>query len=151
MNLLIIGGLFGLAVLALIGLVLVIASERRTPSSPKAMPAPEATSKPQQLAAPMSAVSQPANPEIAQEQTRVLAPSISLPTKEAYPVTERPFPLMNGQLHEFSSQLRALHQQTQDLEHRLSLMLALVEQAERANNKHMLVDEDLTMPTGSIR
>lgn len=151
MNLLIIGGLFGIAVLALIGLVLVIASERRATPRTKATPAEEAISKPQQLAEPTPAVSQPASLDVDQEQTRVLAPSISLPAKETYPVSERPFPLMNGQLHEFSSQLRALHQQTQELEHRLSLMLALVEQAERANSKQMLVDEDLTMPTGSMR
>jgi hypothetical protein len=168
MNLLIIGGLFGIAVLALIGVALLVVGERnatRARTNAAVQPDPSAERAPQQqlavpAAAPTAAPSQAATSTSAarsdmhatQKQTRVLTSSTSASATSASPevftLPQRSFPLMNGQLHEFSAQLRMLQQQSRELEQRLTTLVTVLEQAEHSSDRSLLSDEGVpTSPT----
>ena len=65
-------------------------------------------------------------------------------TKEvARPVNseEEPFPISNGQLHELATQLQMLHQQSQELERRLSVLTNMVEHIQRSQNGRLSIEE----------
>ena len=126
MSMLIVGGLFGIALLAIIGVVLIVVSERNAMARAqvaKPAPAQAATKQDATLAAPNAA-----NVEVASAM-------------------EDAGPTLNEQIYELSAQLHALHQQTQNLESRISTLMALVERFEytHAIPVYNLMDEKLPL------
>lgn len=128
MNMLIIGGLFGIALLAIMGVVLMVVGERNAVEQAQvAKPAPAPVAMKQVVApAPASPASEPASPE---------------------PATASAEPTLSEQVYELSAQLSELYQQAQSLESRLSTLMALTERLEYANVTpvYNLMDEKLPL------
>lgn len=143
MNTLIIGGLFALAVIAIIALVFVLRSEPRIPKVPitKVGNEPLQVSETAQIAA-GGAPTQP---------------SLPAPKEEAVPVQTVPvrpevqhFPVANGQFHKLSVELHALHQQAQNIEHRLSILTETIERIEHDQSHYVGVDEEIAHPAEPV-
>ena len=109
-NTLIIGGLFGLALLAILGAVFLVRSEPRTPKvrTSKVGNEPLKVSETAQIAA-GGAPTQPSLP----------APKEEAMTQNMVPVQQKAqsFPVANGQFRKLSVELHALHMQAQEIEH----------------------------------
>jgi len=146
-NLLIIGGLFAVAILAIIGIVLLALSERGTETTRKAnaqLTAPTVA----KTARPTVPLNIPENGEHAE-----------LPVAKESVIQRRTFPrkgeaasanheensllpMLNGQFHEFVDELRDLHQQAWELEHRLSTLTQMVDRIERTQTNRISIEED---------
>ncbi len=122
MNLLIIGGLLAIGLLALLGSVFLAMSEKQATA-----PSPSATAKTTQPLKPLSGT-----------------PTTNMPaTKETLPAVREETPLMlNGQLHELADELRALHEYSIELEHRLSILAGIVDHVEHAQTNHINIEEE---------
>lgn len=124
MNVLIIGGLFLVALLALIGLVLTARGEQK----------PQSTSTSHTTAPVSSAAGEEAAHGTVQDPSREapMAPKVTVPVERTLTAQEevQRFPIPNGQLHELSLELHHLQQQTQELEHRLGNLGSMVEHME---------------------
>ena len=128
MNLLIIGGLLALGLLAIVGAVFLAMGERRA-----AAPSPSATARTTQP------LKQPAG-----------APTAKMPaTKETLPaVREETQLVLNGQSHELTNELRtlheirSLHEQAWQLEQRLSALTEIADHLEHAQVGSISVEED---------
>ena len=125
MNTLIIVGLMGIALLAIIGAVALAAGANTTTEKPQKK-APE-----QPAAAPTSA------------------------KKELVPVQSRPaaqndarVAFINGQFYELAAQLRTLHQQSQEIERRLSMLSQAAEALKRNPSHNFSIEEaeDYNLP-----
>lgn len=121
MNILIIGGLLGLAVVAILGAVLLGIGEDRAEKARKANEAAPSL-LPQQ-----SQSRQPEEPAAA-PQTVPLTPLITSTTGQL-PALNQDEQLagLNGQVHEITSELRALAQKAGELEQRLSVLSETLE------------------------
>ena len=131
MNLLIIGGLLLVGVLAILGAVLLGVSEqraeaaRRNPEPPATLPAngnPTVRLRP-----------------IDENATRQLvATETTLANLDETQALSR----FNGQFHEMAGEIRSLHQQAQSLEQRLGALSELVDHIERSQGNHTNIEEE---------
>ena len=146
-NLLIIGGLFAIALLAIIGIVALSLGERRAEAARKTpVQAPEPT---------ITRTARPTVPLASAENHD----SVARPVAKEPVIQRRSFPrqgetgstnqqensllpMLNGQFHEFVDELRSLHQQAWELEHRLSSLTQMVDRIERSQAHHVSIEED---------
>ena len=134
MSTLIIGGLFALAILAIIGLFFLLRSEPRTPK----VPVTKVSNEPLQVSetAQVASAGAPTLPAPKDE-----APS----TLQTLPVQQhvQRFPIVNGQFHKLSDELHALHTQAQEIEQRLGVLTEMLERIEHNQNQYVNVDEEV--------
>jgi hypothetical protein len=131
-NLLIIGGLLAVGVLAIIGAVLLGISEQRAEESRRnAEPAP--------------ALPTNRHPTVKLRPVEEDATSRPVATETTLATVEREQGLsrLNGQFHEMVGEIRSLHQQAQNLERRLGVLTEMVDHIERAQGNHTSVEEDM--------
>jgi len=136
-SLLIIGGLFALGVVAILGAILLGISEQRHEntranpiSAPVSLPVDERTAS----LAPPSASLTTARPTIPLDR-----PTTQLANEE--PPT---YGALNGQFHELADEIRELHQQAWDLEQRLSTLTDTITRIERLQNGHTSIEEEIS-------
>ncbi|GAC1389116.1 MAG: hypothetical protein NVS4B11_19550 [Ktedonobacteraceae bacterium] len=134
MNILIVGGLFAIALLALIGIVFLIRSEPHTPK----VPAGKVESEPLKVLE---------TAEVAKAGTPI-QPSLPTPNDEAVAEQQeiQRFPIANGQFHTLSVELHALHMQAQEIEHRLSVLTEMIERIERDQSHYTNVEGAVSLP-----
>lgn len=134
MSLLIIGGLFALGVVAILGAVLLGISEQRRENAranalaAQTLPVGEQTSSLPPTSAPVTTA----------------RPTIPLDRPAALLDHEEPaaLPALNGQFHELADEIRELHQQAWDLEQRLSTLNETIARIERRQNGHTSIEEE---------
>ncbi len=135
MSTLIIGGLFALALLAIVGLVFLLRSEPRTPKVPvtRVDNEPLKMSETAQIAS-GGAPTQPGLPAPKEDVT---------PSVQTGPLQQngQRFPVVNGQFHKLSTELRALHIQAQEIEQRLSILSEMIERIEHDQTQYASLDE----------
>ena len=144
MSTLIIGGLFALALLAIVGLAFLLRSEPRTPKVPvtRVDNEPLKMSETAQIAS-AGAPTQPGLPAPKED----IAPSVrTIPLQQHV----QRFPLANGQFHKLSDELHALHTQAQEIEQRLSVLSEMIERIEHDQRQYTSVDEDAAHRTETI-
>ena len=133
MSTLIIGGLFAVALLTILGLVFLIRGESQTPKKgvTRVDNEPLKLSETSQIAAGGT----PTLPGLPTPKTE----------KEAMPeyVETEQFPVGNGQFHRLSVELHSLHGQAQEIEDRLSVLTEMVERIEDDQNSYTHVEEDV--------
>ncbi|HZS75442.1 MAG TPA: hypothetical protein VFA41_02415 [Ktedonobacteraceae bacterium] len=148
MNILIIGGLLLVALLAIVGIVFLSMGEQRTQraranNNGNAYPAAAPTVSTPNIT--------PATPEV------TVPPDRSVPIRQAYP-SDKPAranegdsirAALNGQFTELASELRSLYQEAWDLEQRLRGLTNMLDRIEdRHNRVHIEEEETMTHPTG---
>jgi len=122
---LIIGGLFVVALIALVALVFLLRSEPRTSETVPANAPTNATSD-------VAVHSQP--DELTTTSTNEpSSPSVPVPVSTG----ETHFAMANGQFHELAVELHTLHEQSQEIEHRLSILSEMIERIERTQDAHI--------------
>jgi hypothetical protein len=121
MNMLIIAGLMAIGLLGIVGAILLAMGEEKTTKSQplnsqsKAMPA----------------------------TTTPLPPEKESGTQQRLPaIREDPQIAINGQFRELAAQLRVLHQQAQEIEHRLSLLAQAAAHIERNQPASISIEEE---------
>lgn len=133
MNILIVGGLLGLAVVAILGAVLLGVGEDRAEKAQKAQQTASTALLPQQ-----SQSRQQESQEIV-AQSVPATPILSRPTTQLPSLNEaETLSSLNGQAHEITSELRALALRAGELERRLTI---LSETLERQRPLHAVVPE----------
>jgi len=133
MSLLIIGGLFALGVVAILGAILLGIGEQRREnalSAPVSRPVDERTASLSSPSAPLTT----ARPTIPLDR-----PTTRLPNEESTTYTA-----LNGQFHELAAEIRELHQQAWDLEQRLSTLADTIARIERLQNGHTSIEEEIS-------
>ncbi|MDQ6643724.1 MAG: hypothetical protein M3Y76_04685 [Chloroflexota bacterium] len=132
MNLLIIGGLLAVGVLAIIGAVLLGISEQRA----------EVTRRKNE---PAPALPANRNPTVKLRPVEEAASSRATATETTIATVEREQGLsrLNGQFHELVGEIRSLHQQAQNLERRLGVLTEMVDHIERTQSNHTSIEEDI--------
>ena len=135
MNTLIIGGLFALALLAIVGLVFLLRSEPRTSKvlTTKVDNAPLKISETAEIASGGA----PTQPGLPAPKEEVITLSQTVPLEQH---TQR-FPVAKGQFHALSVELLALQTQAQEIEHRLNTLTEIVERIEQDQRQYARVDE----------
>ena len=129
MSTLIIGVLFVVALVAIIALVFVLRSEPRSTGTVPANPAASATPDVAPTNQPDTVTkTNESTPSIATAPT---APSVPTSTEESH------FAMANGQFHELAVELHTLHEQSQEIEHRLSVLSEMIERIERSQDAHI--------------
>ncbi len=144
MSTLIIGGLFALALLAMIGVFFLARSEPRTLKVPTTQVHNEPLER-----------NEPA--QIANGGT-LLQPGLPAPkeeivlSKQTVPLQQNAsrFPVTNGQFHKLSDELQALHIQAQEIEQRLSILAEMIEHIEREQSQFVRIDEEVARRTEPI-
>ena len=126
MNLLIIGGMLALGLLALLGAVFLAMGERKA-----AAPSPSAKAETTQ------SLKQPSG-----------TPAAKMPvTEETLPMVREEAPLvLNGQFHELASELHTLHGHAIELEQRLSALTGLADHLEHTQANHIDIKEETETP-----
>jgi len=147
MNTLIIGGLFALALLAILGLVFVLRSEPRTPKTPvtKVDNEPLKVSETAQVAA----GGLPTQPSLPAPKEEVATSQRTVPLQQEV----SRFPVANGQFHKLSVELHALHAQAQEIEQSLSNLTEMIEHIEHGQSEqshYASVDEAVVHPTEPV-
>ena len=137
MSTLIIGGLFAVALFAILGLVFLLRSESQTPKVPvtKVNNEPLKVSETAQIAT----GGLPTQPGLPSPKEENVAVPRTVPVQQN---TQR-FPVANGQFHKLSDELHALHSQAQDIEHRLSMLTEMIEHIEHDQNHFVSVNEEV--------
>ncbi len=135
MNMLIIAGLLVIALLAIIGAVALAVSEEKTPAATQKTPAPS-------QAAPVAAEPTPApvaaEPTAAPAETKKeLITMRSLPSVQ----DDARMAFVSGQFHELVAQLHALHQQSQEIERRLSMLSQAADAIKRSQAASFSIEE----------
>ncbi|QBD80577.1 hypothetical protein EPA93_33245 [Ktedonosporobacter rubrisoli] len=153
MNMLIIGGLAAVAILAVIGLVLVLMSEKNTPAAElpsSTAPALAAPGEPRTTTMPIQQTSYPSQSQPLTHPSQSLASntlSHSLPASNGS--ISQPDYLsavrLRGQLRELSSELRNLHQQAEEIEQRISVLTGMTTHLEQ-----MIVEQSGREETSSV-
>lgn len=141
MNLLIIGGLLGVTLLAIIGIVVLVMGESRAQNSSSPSPASARTTR---RLEPEPAITREVSEIPAPTQQRSLAPretTTGLPSMSGAHSVAR----LNGQIHELVNELRTLHQQAGELEQRLQVLTEVVERIEQAQSRQVSVEEEETL------
>jgi hypothetical protein len=126
MNLLIVGGLLVFGLLAILGAAFLARGEKGAGGTVK-KPAAAPTQEPAENDGPA--------PEAAAKD---VATGQNLPV----PQEETQFAMLNGQFHELAAELRNLYQETQELEHRLSLLVKIANHIEYVQREHISVEEE---------
>ena len=136
MNLLIIAGLLGLALVAILVAVLLGMSEQQTEKAR----ANNVTASPESAPATAS----PAETGKVVTNNTPAFPALSTTTQKNALVDtdEQMLPALNGQFREFASELRSLHQQAWELEQRLRGMTEMVERMENTRANHISIEEE---------
>ena len=134
MNTLILGAIFLVALLAIVGIIWLAMGERQGSGKAPAAPATngnEQTRK--QASAPSMPLMAGAGKAEGGTATAKGAPSVPSQREEmvAVPSDEQAFPVLNGQFYELAAELRALHREVQDIERRLNTLTAMVNRIER--------------------
>ena len=126
MNLLIIGGMLALGLLALLGAVFLAMGERKA-----AAPSPSAKAETTQ------SLKQPSG-----------IPAAKTPvTEETLPLVREETPLvLNGQFHELASELHTLHGHAIELEQRLSALTGIADHLEHTQANHIDIKEETETP-----
>ncbi|GAC1378849.1 MAG: hypothetical protein NVSMB33_03510 [Ktedonobacteraceae bacterium] len=133
MNLLIVGGLLALGVLALVGAIFLALSEQRaTTARNKSIELPASPARNDQ--ATHKAIE---NPTMVQPN-RPVADETTL----ASTASERHLPALNGQFHKVVGEIRTLHQQARQLEQRLSVLTEMVDRIESSQSSHTSIEEE---------
>lgn len=129
MNLLIIGGLFVVAVLAIVGAVLLSRGGDSSSTSTKNTPTAEVQAQTNLIERSGPAGANTTSPAA---QTSYM----SAPVETSYTSANSRLaqPLLNGQFRELAGEIRTLHQQAWQLEQRLSALTEMVNQIERASS-----------------
>ncbi len=142
MNLLIIGGLFVLAVVAIVGAVLLSRGDDANSTTGKNTTAMEPSAQANLLArgAPARA-----------DASSTAAPGVQAAYTVSEPAAGTSYtpatadglvqPLLNGQFHELAGEIRVLHQQAWQLEQRLGVLTDMVNQVERTQGGYNSEDE----------
>lgn len=125
MNLLIIGGLLAVGILAIIGAALLGISEQRA----------EARAKQASLANENTTLMR--GRTISNETTGSLRRQMPV-----VPAGETHLAPLNGQFAELAGEIRSLHQQAIDLEERLSTLTDMIDHLGRAQNNHISIAEE---------
>lgn len=137
MDFLIIGGLFALALVAIIALVFVIRSDSSI-GNREARTAQTTSATSDVPVVPI----QPAEGGISQVPTTVSLPTSALSHSSAddETLTDQEefahFPVSNGQFHELSVELHTLREQAQEMEIRLNRLTDMIERIERTQTIH---------------
>ncbi len=137
MNTLIIGGLFAIALLAILGLVFLLRSETQVQKAPvtRVDNEPLKVSETAQIAT----GGLPTQPGLPSPKEENVAVPQTVPVQQN---TQR-FPVANGQFHRLSDELHALHTQSQEIEHRLSTLTEMIERIEHDQNHFVSVNEEV--------
>jgi hypothetical protein len=135
MNMLIIAGLMVIALLAIIGVIALIVSEEKTPAATQKTPAQTPVEEKQTPVAEPQVATQPT---VAPRETKKeLIPMQSLPAVQE----DARMAFVNGQFHELVTQLHALHQQSQEIERRLSMLSQAAEAIKRSQSPSFSIEE----------
>ena len=132
MNLLLIAGLLGLALVAILVAVLLGMSEQQAGKAR----ANNATASPESAPATAS----PA--ESGKVVTSNIPTSATTQKNALVDTDEQMLPALNGQFREFASELRSLHQQAWELEQRLLGMTEMVDRIENTRANHISIEEE---------
>ena len=165
MSFLIIGGAFVVALLAIIGLVVILRQEQQTQvvsTEPKPVVV-EKTTPPAATPAPVKAQEAGRATQVlpnqdtdtqylthkAQEAERVTQVLPNQDTDTHYLTHnedehryDEHLSISDGQLHEFAVELHTLHEQAQELEHRLSILTEMVGRIQHSQNGHINLEEE---------
>jgi len=130
-QLLVVGGLFVIALIALIALFFVVRSEpHRNGTAAASASDGEKNEISTHRAEPTQPVTQHIPISVHREEQRL--------PREAHAR-----PIMNGQLRELSAELHDLHQQAQDIEQRLSILTEMIERIERSQAGRPSIEEEV--------
>jgi hypothetical protein len=131
MNLLIIAGLLGLALVAILVAVLLGMSEQQAVKARahNAITPPESA---QTTASPVESGNAPT----------LSALSATTQKNALVNADEQMLPALNGQFREFASELRSLHQQAWELEQHLRGMTEMVDRIENTPANHISIEEE---------
>lgn len=156
MNILITGGLLGLAVVAIIGAILLGMDEQRSKQEPKdtisGHPETNAPSpRPKRVVPPARPTQIAQSPESAEMAptvpvTPLLTQPVEMPTSQQHePITD--LGELNGQVQEIAGEVRALAQQAGELEQRLNHLNMLIEGNQRTQPlQHKAPSGQFTVP-----
>lgn len=144
MSILIIGGAFLVALLALIGLVVIVRQEVQATARTQQAAAAEkvataTTAAPvanKKITTPLQSAQ---HSSVAEMQT---LPAAIEPALSTYKKEEQLPVVSNGQFNEFVTELHTLHEQAQEMEHRLSVLIEMVTRIERTQNSHVSIEEE---------
>jgi hypothetical protein len=130
-NLLIIGGLLAVGVLAILGAVLLGISEQRAETTLK-------------NAEPLPALPTNRNPTVKLRPIEETVDSQPVATEKTLATLEgEQIPsTLNGQFNELAGEIRSLHQQAQSLEQRLGALTETVDHIERSRGNHTSIEEE---------
>ncbi len=151
MNLLIIGGLLLLAVIAILGAVFLSRGGDNTSSTPSVARARRQQSAPELASTPVREADELRSPAISRPTIPLNRGTGTLSTgtlnrETAHTHTpreeEQRLPALNGQFHEMADEIRTLHEQAWQLEQRLSILTDMVDHIERSQNNHVNVEEE---------
>ncbi len=134
MSTLIIGALFAVALVTIVGIVFLLRGEPQTPKQGVT----RVDNEPLQLSA-TSAIAEGGAPTL----PSLPVPNMETETTPEYSETER-FPVGDGQFHRLSVELHSLHGQAQEIENRLSVLTEIAERIEDNQNYSTSVEEDIT-------
>jgi len=128
-NLLIVGALFIFALIAILGAVLLTLSEQRASQAKTTAAAPAPAQK--EVAAP--------------SERRGSGQNLPVPRPTTAPVTieEQNLPALDGRLQQFTAEIRSLHADAIELEHRLGLFEKMVDRMEHTRDGHVSIEEEL--------
>ncbi|MBA2284421.1 MAG: hypothetical protein H0W02_02955 [Ktedonobacteraceae bacterium] len=130
MNILILGGLMLIGLAAIIGVVLLIISE---PRKKAAIPVRTVEARPSKGPAPQAnALETPASPK----------QNYPVPREAALSTDAQQFARLNGQFHELAISLRALHEQSSELEQRLGNLANVFERIEESPQYRVNIKEE---------
>jgi hypothetical protein len=138
MGTLIIGGLLVIALLAIVGSI--FAARGGTTGNVRRTPAPKAADSEMRVEAPP--VETPSQPE--EPVGQALPPTLEVvnnghdePLAPTTPLAEeQPLYNANGQVHELTAQLQALHEEARHLSQRLSILTEMAEHIEERQSNH---------------
>ncbi|HYL43661.1 MAG TPA: hypothetical protein VEU97_09775 [Ktedonobacteraceae bacterium] len=130
MNFLIIGGLLAIGIVAILGAILLSRGEPRTDAR-RGKPISQTT------------LMEGSGPDLSNN---------ALPPREKSLVSAEDLrPILNGQFHELAGEVHTLHHQAWQLEQRLSALVDMVDQVERAQNSQINDEEETQqMPSDNI-
>jgi hypothetical protein len=137
-NILILGGLFALGIVAILVVVVLARGEQRQHTA-------RANETGGQAPSPVepSPTSVPEVPAISQSQ-RLTVPLDRAPTLVGFDEQSASVRL-NQPFHELADEIRALHQHAWDLEQRLGALTEMVDHIERVQNGHTSVEEEQSL------
>lgn len=144
MTTLIIGALFAVALLAILGLVFILKSEPRTAK----VPVTKVDSEPLKVSetAQIATGGAPIQPGLPAPKEEVVAAPQTVPLTQ----NVQRFPVANGQFHKLSVELHALQTQAQEIEQRLSILTEMIERVEHDQSHYISVDEKVSHPAEPI-